>query len=142
MPAHLLEALQTEPITYNSHHDGVYPSVFTDYEVMKENYHMIGTSTDRKGVEYVATFEHKTYPIYCHQYHPEKIEFVFREGVTIPRTENAVGLSHYYAEFFANDCRMNANHFDTPEEEEASYINHARVLYTTGVSQDVYAFVE
>lgn len=85
IPEGLLLAMQNEEITYNNHHDGVYLSTFDKYSELKENYNVITTSTDRQGVEYVATFEHKQFPFYAHQYHPEKVQFVFREGLHIPR---------------------------------------------------------
>lgn len=142
IPENLLNAIQSEGITYNSHHDGVYPSVFDKYASLKNNYHIVTTSTDRQGVEYVASFEHKRYPIYSLQYHPEKIQFIFKEGLNIPRTENTIDLAKYYADFFVSECKLNGNHYSSAEEEASNYINLAPVMHTGTVSQDIYGFVE
>lgn len=105
----LIEALKNEKITYNYHHDGVYPESFEENEVLRENYNLIATTTDRKGVEYAAIIEHKRYPIYAHQSHPEKIQFVNKEGLRIPKSKNATDAAKLLAKFFVSECRKNAN---------------------------------
>jgi len=142
MPERMLEAIQTEGISYNSHHDGVHPEVFQKYDNLRDNYRVVSTNTDRKGVEYVAFFEHKKYPLYFIQFHPEKVLFIYKEGLNIPRTENALEVSKYYAEFFVHECRLNANHYPTVEEELAADINNGPTMQTWSVSMDVFGFNE
>jgi gamma-glutamyl hydrolase len=102
MPQHLINAIQKENITFNSHHDGMTPETFAKYDGLKE-YQMIGVAYDSKGVEYVAIVEHKKYPIYGHQYHPEKNSFIFNPNLVIPHTLNAVYLAQYYSNFFVKE---------------------------------------
>lgn len=142
IPEGLLLAMQNEEITYNNHHDGVFPSTFEKYPELRDNYRVLATTTDRQGLEYVATFEHRVFPFYAHQYHPEKVQFIFQEDLHIPRSETAVGLAKYYAEFFVNECRLNGNRFESAEEEARHLIYSAPVLQTDTELWDVYVFIE
>lgn len=80
-PQRVIDALSSEGITYNNHHDGFFPEAFEENEVLKDDYTLIATTKDRKGVEYAAVMEHKRYPIYAHQSHPEKVQFINKEGL-------------------------------------------------------------
>lgn len=74
LPEDLRKAIQTDYISYDSHQDGVRPEFFKKYEGLRD-YKILATSVDRKGLECTAVIEHKKYPIYAIQNHPEKIPF-------------------------------------------------------------------
>ena len=134
--------MQNEEITYNNHHDGVFPNTFEKYPELRDNYRVLATTTDRQGLEYVATFEHRVFPFYAHQYHPEKVQFIFQEDLHIPRSETAVGLAKYYAEFFVNECRLNGNRFESAEEEARHLIYSARLICTKRTQTEMYILNE
>jgi len=139
MPQHLINALKKENITFNSHHDGVVPQTFEKYDSLKE-YNVLAVSYDNDGVEYVASIEHKRYPIFAHQYHPEKNAFIWKESLVVPHTQNAIELQQYYANFFIGEAKKNTNKFDSEEELISLLVENASVLFTTGESQDIYVF--
>lgn len=58
MPQHLVNAIQKENITFNSHHDGVYPETYSKFPGLQD-YYVLAVSYDNKGVRYTATIEHK-----------------------------------------------------------------------------------
>lgn len=62
-------------IVYYTHHCGFTPKDFLGHKTLPQDYHLIGTSTNDKGVEFLASIEHKKYPIIGNQWHPEKNQF-------------------------------------------------------------------
>ena len=67
----LLAAKLSDPslnITIENHEFGMPPAHFfaadTKYPQLKEEFEVLNTAVDRKGVEYVATIEHKRYPFF------------------------------------------------------------------------------
>lgn len=142
IPEYLISAAQTEEVVFNTHKRGIFPCTFEKYPELRDNYRVLATNTDRQGLEYVATFEHKVYPFYAHQHHPEKVQFIFQEGLCIPRSEAAVGLAKYYSEFFVNECRLNWNRFESEDEETEHLINSARLICTKRTQTDMYVFNE
>lgn len=140
MPAYLVNAIQKENITFNSHHKGIKPETFTKYKGLKE-YQVLGVAYDNNGVEYTSIYEHKKYPIYAHQYHPEKNAFIFSPNLVVPHTLNAILLGQFYSNFFVQEAKKNMNKFDSYEEEFAHMIENAKPELTTTESMDIYAFL-
>jgi gamma-glutamyl hydrolase len=62
-------------VTYFTHHCGFTPEDFKKHKKLPNEYLMIGTSKNEKGVEFVSSIEHKTLPIIGNQWHPEKNQF-------------------------------------------------------------------
>ena len=56
---------------------GLPPSHYEKYPILKENFNILTTAKDRNGVEYVSSAEHKRYPFFATQWHPEKPPFEF-----------------------------------------------------------------
>lgn len=139
MPQHLINAIRTENITFNSHHDGIIPETYAKYDSLKD-YQLIGVAYDNKGVEYVSIVEHKKYPIFGHQYHPEKTIFIFNPDLVVPHSLNAIELSQYYSNFFVFEAKKNFNHFENYEEEFKHMIENVSVELTRGEVMDIYLF--
>jgi len=72
----MVELLKTNAVTMNNHRMGVKPSDFAASESLRD-FNVLSTNKDRKGVEFVSSFEHKMFPIYGTQYHPEKSNFEY-----------------------------------------------------------------
>ena len=58
--------------TLNNHSMGITPKDFNNNSGISEFYKNVGTSVDRKGVEFVAIIEANDYPFYGVQWHPER----------------------------------------------------------------------
>lgn len=139
LPTELIIAIQAENITYNSHHDGVYPKTYEAHESLRQ-YHMLGVSYDNKGVEYVAVVEHKKYPIFGMQYHPEKNAFIWKTDLFVPHSQTAIKLEQALANFFVTEAKKNANKFDSEAELRKLLIENNKVIFTEENVQDIYVF--
>ncbi len=60
-------------VTANYHHYGVLPADFEAHA--GGDWRVVVTQTDRDGLEYVAAFEHRDFPIFAVQWHPERAGF-------------------------------------------------------------------
>ena len=139
MPADLLLAMQNENITYNHHINGIFPKTFTKYPALRE-YLMLAVAYDEKGLEYAATYEHKKYPIYAFQYHPEKNGFIWKSDLKVPHSQNAIDLMQFYANYFVGEARMNHNKFNDGKEERRRLIQNYPIEFTHSSSEDIYIF--
>jgi gamma-glutamyl hydrolase len=71
----IYSVLETEDVTMNNHHYGIYPSTFEATSSLNSFFNVLSTNVDRKGVEFISTVEAFKYPIYGSQWHPEKNNF-------------------------------------------------------------------
>jgi gamma-glutamyl hydrolase len=92
------EPLETEAIAYHNNEFRVDPETF-EKDANLKSYNVIAISYDRDNRPMVASIEHKTYPIYAHQYHPEKNEFIWIPSLPIPHTRNAIKLGIFTNNF-------------------------------------------
>lgn len=66
-------------------------------------YKTLATSTDDRGLEFIATIEAINYPIWGLQFHPEKNVYEWGVNITsVPHWPSAVRAGLYFAEFFVN----------------------------------------
>ncbi|CAI2370932.1 unnamed protein product [Moneuplotes crassus] len=140
IPPHLLTALQNQRIIYYHHRDGIVPSTWEKYSSLKDNYHLLATSHDKNGIEYVAIIESKKYPIWGVQFHPEKNAFSWKAGSKIPHCKSSIEFSQFLANFFVKEARKNSNKFDSEEEAFEHMIEHFPVHVNNERKHDVYIF--
>ena len=86
------------------------------WPALVEGYEVLATARDRKGLAYVATIEHKRYPFYGVQWHPEKPPFEFSDR-TIPKSHDAISVSQHFANFFIEAARAVPHVPASPEQE-------------------------
>jgi gamma-glutamyl hydrolase len=137
LPKHLSRALEHTNVTYNAHHDGILADAFTNNPELHD-YEILTLWKDQKGLEYVSTFEHKKYPIFAYQSHPEKAPFVFFKQRVIPHCTEAIELSQYYGNYFVNEAKKNAHTFSDYEKERSLMIENFSIKFTDGPMQDIY----
>lgn len=140
MPQHLINAVQKEKLTYYHHHDGVVPSTWNKYSSLRDNYHLLATSHDRKGDECVVFVENKKYPIWGLQFHPEKNSFSWRPTSKVPHSQTSIEFSQFLANFFVMEARKNFNRFDSEEEAFDHMIEHVPLKLNREKKHDVYLF--
>lgn len=51
-------------MTFENHRDGILLEAYDKYPELKDAFEIISTARDLNDVEYVATVQHKKYPIY------------------------------------------------------------------------------
>ena len=61
------------------------------------------SSNEYNGTEFVSSFEHRKYPFYGVQFHPEKNTFEWKKSNNNPHTANAVMVEQYYGNFIVNE---------------------------------------
>lgn len=53
----LLKALETKPLTFNAHVNGMSVEKFRDNEMLTRQFRVISTNFDRRGMEFISTYE-------------------------------------------------------------------------------------
>jgi hypothetical protein len=61
------------------------------------------TNKDYEGLEFVSSFEHKQYPIYGVQFHPEKNAYEWKLTKNIPHASSGIAVGQYFANFLVNE---------------------------------------
>ncbi|TMW41606.1 hypothetical protein DOY81_013314, partial [Sarcophaga bullata] len=93
------------------------------WDVMSINY-------DWDGIEFISTIEHKKYPFYGTQFHPEKNIYEFIRNRNITHTSRAIQASQYFADFLLNESRRNRQQFNNESEEAQVLIYNYAPVYT------------
>lgn len=140
MPQHLITALQNENITYNHHHDGIFPEIYQKYPALRDNYLVLGNSYDENDLEYIAFVEHKNYPIWGIQFHPEKVIYIWKPDLHVPHDPTSIEFTQFLANFFVGESRKNFNSFESEDEVFKNMIENVALELTTTTAQDIYVF--
>lgn len=142
----LYTILETENVTLNNHHYGIYPSHFMNTPALSSFFSVLSTNKDRKGTEFVSSIEAFNYPIYGVQWHPEKN--IFEWGMTdegIPKeainhSPHGVEVAEYMADFFVQQCRNSTHKFANAAQETNALIYNYPAVYTSGSFVSTYYF--
>ncbi|XP_065202014.1 gamma-glutamyl hydrolase-like [Planococcus citri] len=89
---------------------------------LPDNWIVTSTSTSSKGIEFIASVEHKRYPFYGVQFHPEKPAYEWKPGQNIPRGEKIVTANRYFYDHLVYVAKSNYHTFATAKEETDSLI--------------------
>jgi gamma-glutamyl hydrolase len=74
-PRDVYKILESQNVTMNNHHYGVWTDHFKATESLSTFFDMLSTNEDRNGDSFVSTMEAFDYPIFGTQWHPEKNAF-------------------------------------------------------------------
>lgn len=131
MDQSLIDASEDEEknIIMENHMFGLPPEHYSTWPVLKENFNILSISKDRNGVEYVSSAEHKRYPFFATQWHPEKppFEFGMKE---IPHSLDAIRVAQHLANVFIETARQSSHDFESPEEELSDLIYNYNPYFT------------
>ena len=72
LPIKFAKLMKTKPLTFFNHNLGFLVSDFNKFENLKYQYKISMTYNDKIFGKGVAAFEHRHYPIFGVQFHPEK----------------------------------------------------------------------
>lgn len=131
MDKDLLEKLGDDEknIVLQNHMFGLPPDHYDKWPVLRESFKMLTTSVDRQGVSYVSSAEHKQYPFFATQWHPEKPPYEF--GLkAVPHTLDAIRVSQHLANQFIETARKSPHSFASPEEELRDLIYNHKLWFT------------
>lgn len=126
-PTEILKILETENVTMNNHHYGIWTDHFKATESLSSFFNPLSLNKDRTGMEFISTMEAFNYPIYGVQWHPEKntYEWYKENGIpyeSINHSPHAIAIEQYMANFFVQETRKSNHKFTNPEEEESLLI--------------------
>ncbi|XP_056630052.1 gamma-glutamyl hydrolase-like isoform X1 [Diorhabda sublineata] len=144
IPNKILEILEAHNVTYNLHKYGLTEDVLKKYEIL-DDWRILSTNRDSNNLTFISSMEHKRYPFYGLQFHPEKNIFEFSKNSGIPHSSIAVRASQYFANFFVDECRKNTNCFDNEDIEKGVLIYNYNPIYTgfnKSSYEQLYAFTK
>ncbi|KAL9646878.1 hypothetical protein ABK040_013738 [Willaertia magna] len=127
-PENIINILANQAVTLNNHFYGV--------EIPKWNQKLNGectllsTNKDKVGKEFISLYEHKRYPFYGSQFHPEKAAFEWFAIENINHSFDSVIANQYFGMFFVNECRKNFHRFKDAKEEERYLIYNYHPVFT------------
>ena len=131
MDSLLYQKIQSENVVANAHGFCFDPTLITDEKgALTGSYNLLATNWDAHGREYIALVEHKKYPIYASQFHPEKSGFEWSPYVPIPHSKNAISFMQYLANFFLDEVNKNSNKFEDANEFYVGNFNNYQPVYT------------
>jgi gamma-glutamyl hydrolase len=144
MPGDVVQALEDQPIAFNSHEHGLLVSEYESNPALNEFFDLLSVDETPDGVEFVSTIEAKDYPFYGTQWHPEKNNFEWSQNSdysNLNHSPDAIAVSQATAGFFLDEARKSPHHF--PEAERDSLVYSADMLYTgtnDWIYEQVYVF--
>lgn len=116
-PSSLIETMEKEAVTPNFHKYCVTEELLLQTGLDTE-WEALSLSKDWNDLEFISIVEHKKYPFYGTQWHPEKILYEFVEGKNISHSSGAIRAAHYFADFFVDEARKNFNTFENSTQVE------------------------
>ena len=96
-----------------SHHRGIKINTFTQNQLLRKFWNLIGTSTSPYNEEFVAIMESKEYPIFAVQFHPEKNLYEWK--VTADRSAEGAEIVQIMSNRFIEIARKNKNRFNSAQ---------------------------
>lgn len=121
-PNYVVDILSSEPVTANFHQFCVTEANMTAYG-LDDDWRVMSVDRDWNGMEFISTIEHKRYPFYGIQFHPEKNIYEWIANKNISHTANAIQAAQYFGDFFIHETRKNDHRFtsDTTLDKHVIY---------------------
>ncbi|XP_017861159.1 PREDICTED: gamma-glutamyl hydrolase [Drosophila arizonae] len=109
--------LQSEPFACYQHK---YCITEESLGAAASDWRVLATGRARSGMSFITLIEHRKYPLYGCQFHPERSAYEQLVGRQDPWTEShtnhGIQLNQHFAHFFVEACRRNSNRFDSLEQ--------------------------
>lgn len=93
----------------------------------------MSVNNDWNGLEFISTIEHRYYPFYGVQFHPEKNLYEWVRNKNITHTAHSTSTSQYFAEFFVEEARKSNHHFKDAKTEDQFVIYNFPATFTGAV---------
>ncbi|XP_068618378.1 gamma-glutamyl hydrolase-like [Battus philenor] len=135
-PANVIHILAHEDVTINAHQFCIVDKNLESHDLVKDWY-VSSYSKDDYGVDFIATIEHRRYPFYGVQFHPEKNSFEWKLSKNYAHSINAIKANRYFMDFFVRECRRNHHAFANASEEN-QYVIYNYEPYFTGKLGSMY----
>ncbi|XP_044765977.1 gamma-glutamyl hydrolase-like [Coccinella septempunctata] len=126
-PKEILSDLRDKNVTYNYHKYCLTDEVLNDNN-LTDIWRIVTRNDDIHGKKFISIMEHKKYPFYGFQFHPEKSKFEFQERLMIPHDLYNRRVSQFFADFTVGECSKNNNTFPDRNIEHRSLIYNFNVV--------------
>jgi len=133
-PTDFVDVVQTEPISYFNHHRGLTRSTYdslvegdttnTTTIMRLADLIVVATSRSKQDVEIVSFLEHRFFPVYASQFHPEKNLYEWNERKSIPHTSFSGEFAQLLGNFFVEEARKSPHSFREDEDLGLLVWNH------------------
>ncbi|XP_035914391.1 gamma-glutamyl hydrolase A-like isoform X1 [Anopheles stephensi] len=128
-PNDVIDILSNEPVTANFHQFCVTEANLTAYG-LDQDWRVMSVDRDWNGMEFISTIEHKNYPFYGIQFHPEKNIYEWVQNKNISHTANAIRASQFFADFFIEESRKSEHQFASEAMLEKHVIYNYQPTFT------------
>ncbi|XP_053674477.1 gamma-glutamyl hydrolase-like [Anopheles nili] len=128
-PNDVIDILSAEPVTANFHQFCVTEANLTAYG-LDDEWRVMSVDRDWNGMEFISTIEHKAYPFYGIQFHPEKNIYEWIPNKNISHTANAIQAAQFFADFFIDEARKSDHQFASEEALEKLVIYNYQPTFT------------
>lgn len=128
-PHHIWDIMESQNVTANFHKFCLTQGNFT-LAGLNRDWQIISVNEDKNGMEFISSFEHKLYPFYGVQFHPEKNAYEWNTMHHTPHSFYGILVGQYFANFFVNEARKSNHQFPTKQAEEEALIYNFNPTYT------------
>ncbi|XP_045766244.1 gamma-glutamyl hydrolase A-like isoform X2 [Maniola jurtina] len=125
----IIDILKNKDVTVNVHQFCIVDDNLKSHNLTKD-WRVTSYSNDENGVSFVASIEHKRYPFYGVQFHPEKSSFEWKLSKNYAHSFEAVKANRYFMDFFVNECRKSQHSFANAAEENRYLIYNYEPRFT------------
>lgn len=128
----LFSLLQVQVNMLQIYNYKIYPQNMTEFHLDSE-WRVMSVNRDWNGFEFISSIEHRDYPFYGVQFHPEKNLYEWVRNKNISHTSSAIKASQYFAQFFVSEARRSTNSFRDAKTEDQFVIYNFNVTFTGAV---------
>lgn len=131
--------LEDEAASYFNHHYGFELNDFYKSEDLKKAFNVVAYY-QKKSKDYVAIVQHKKYPIYGVQFHPEKILFEHKRRLDLRLTLNSSIASQEMSRILFAPTLRNVNMFPSQRMLGHFLLDNFASVKTYGTFASIYLF--
>lgn len=104
---------------------------------------VLSTSISEQGIEFISAIEHREYPIFGVQFHPEKPMFEWGELQNLPHSKASIHANRYFYDILVMLSKLNDNKFQNEDVETDTLIYNYNPIFNRNKSPtfvQIYAF--
>lgn len=96
---------------------------------LEKSMKITSTSVSSRGLQFIASVEHKTYPFIGVQFHPERAIFEWDDTLNIVHHRVAIQANRHFYDILVKLSKLNSNKFKTEQEERDALIYNYTPVY-------------
>ncbi|XP_017841143.1 gamma-glutamyl hydrolase [Drosophila busckii] len=116
----LAAQMQCVPFACHQHRYCITTATLEEFKLAAD-WRVLATAVDNKQLRFVTLIEHRRYPLFGSQFHPERANyeqlFMRADPWQEAHSQPCLQSAHYFAEFFVDCCRRNGNSFASDKEK-------------------------